>query len=93
MARAQWIPRGLESGPFTLQQARQAGLTADQLRGPGWQRIAPRTYVRATLAAQPLQRLAGALVDLPANAVFTGRTAAWLHGLDQAPCDPIELNL
>ena len=30
---------------------------------------------------------------LPARAVFSGRTAAWLHGLDFAPCDPIEVSL
>ena len=30
---------------------------------------------------------------MPADAVFSGRTAAWLHGLDFAPCDPIEVTL
>jgi hypothetical protein len=30
---------------------------------------------------------------LPAGAAFSGRTAAWLHGLDLAPCDPIEVTI
>jgi very-short-patch-repair endonuclease len=30
---------------------------------------------------------------LPVTAVFSGRTAAWLHGLDLPPCDPIEVTL
>lgn len=30
---------------------------------------------------------------LPRCAVFSGRTAAWLHGLDFPPCDPVEITL
>lgn len=30
---------------------------------------------------------------LPAGAAFSGWTAAWLHGLDVAPCDPIEVTI
>jgi hypothetical protein len=30
---------------------------------------------------------------LPTGAAFSGRTAAWLHGLDVAPCDPIEVTI
>lgn len=30
---------------------------------------------------------------LPAGAAFSGRTSAWLHGLDLAPCDPIEVTI
>lgn len=29
----------------------------------------------------------------PDKAAFSGRTAAWLHGLDMAPCDPIEVTI
>jgi hypothetical protein len=34
--------------------------------------------------------LAAAHRRLPPGAAFSGRTAAWLHGLDLQPCDPIE---
>jgi very-short-patch-repair endonuclease len=30
---------------------------------------------------------------LPSSAVFSGLTAAWLHGLDVEPCDPIEATI
>lgn len=30
---------------------------------------------------------------LPAGAAFSGPTAAWLHGLDLAPCGPIEVTI
>jgi hypothetical protein len=30
---------------------------------------------------------------LPIGAAFSGRTAAWLHGLDVVPCDPIEVTI
>jgi hypothetical protein len=30
---------------------------------------------------------------LPFGAAFSGPTAAWLHGLDLAPCDPIEVTI
>jgi very-short-patch-repair endonuclease len=30
---------------------------------------------------------------LPEGAAFSGHTAAWLHGLDVAPCDPIEVTI
>lgn len=32
-------------------------------------------------------------LKLPRDALFSGRTAAWLHGLDFPPCDPIEVTL
>jgi len=30
---------------------------------------------------------------LPPAATFSGRTAAWLHGIDVEPCDPIEVTI
>ena len=37
--------------------------------------------------------LAAAIRRLPRAAVFSGRTAAWLHGLDLPPFEPIEVTL
>lgn len=39
----------------------------------------------------PLVRLLK--VRLPRGGLFSGQTAAWLHGLDLAPCSPIEVTL
>jgi hypothetical protein len=30
---------------------------------------------------------------MPAGTAFSGYTAAWLHGLDVAPCNPIEVTI
>jgi very-short-patch-repair endonuclease len=37
--------------------------------------------------------LESARLRLPASAVFSGKTAAWLHGLDVTPCEPVEVTL
>lgn len=38
-----------------------------------------------------LERLRAAMQVAPSGAVFSGKTAAWLHGLEIEPCDPIEM--
>src|SRR6266581_1046570 len=43
-----------------------------------------------TVEDAPVTRLIAAKLRLPDVAVFTGPTAAWLHGLDIPPCSPIE---
>jgi very-short-patch-repair endonuclease len=45
------------------------------------------------LKENPLVVLTAFARRLPAGAAFSGRTAAWLHGLDVAPCDPIEVTI
>jgi very-short-patch-repair endonuclease len=45
------------------------------------------------LTDSPQLVLASVLRRLPAGAVFSGRTAAWLHGLDFEPCNPIEATI
>jgi very-short-patch-repair endonuclease len=47
--------------------------------------------VRPHLSLDPMSRLEAARKRVPAVAAFSGLTAAWLHGLDVAPCDPIEM--
>jgi very-short-patch-repair endonuclease len=37
--------------------------------------------------------LTGVARRIPPGAAFSGLTAAWLHGLDVAPCDPIEVTI
>lgn len=68
--------------PFTLDEARAAGLTRAQLLGRRWRRLGPAIYASSAVASEPLVRLKAASRRLPADAVFSGQTAAWLHGLD-----------
>jgi very-short-patch-repair endonuclease len=93
MGRPALVPEVLRRGPFTLDEARRAGLTAKQLRGKRWRRVGPSTYVWARLAETPLLKLKAARLRLPAAAAFSGLTAAWLHGIDVEPCDPIEVTV
>ena len=85
------IPKGLRSAPFTVREASDAGVTWRQLQGREWRRVGPGQYSWSRVRDTPLLRLAAVLQRLPAEAAFSGRTAGWLHGLDLAPCDPIEV--
>jgi hypothetical protein len=84
------VPLQLRRGPFTVAQARSAGLARWNLEGASWRRVGRGLYVWAKLSETPFQKLEAARLQLPASAAFSGRTAAWLHGLDVAPCEPID---
>ncbi len=87
------IPPELTHRPFSLDEARQAGLTWSALKGKAWRRIGPRLYRLDALPDNPLLSLAAWKRVLPAQAVFMGATAAWLHGLDTEPTKPVEIGL
>lgn len=93
MARRPNVPIELTHGPFTVEEARRAGLTRNQLESRCWRRLAPATYVWTGLPDSPTLHLAAVRRRLPYPVVFAGRAAAWLHGLDFPPCDPIEVVL
>jgi uncharacterized protein DUF559 len=65
-------------------------MTRAQLLGASWRRLGRGLYAWHEIAEAPMTRLISAKLRLPDGAVFTGPTAAWLHGLDMAPCSPIE---
>src|SRR5438105_9477784 len=90
MGRAPTVPAELTQGPFTLRDARRSGLDRWHLRGISWRRLGNDSYIWTGLADTPLLRLEAARRRLPTTAAFSGLTAAWLHGLDVQPCDPIE---
>jgi len=79
--------------PFTVEQARERGLEHWHLRSRRrWQRLAHGVYAPAEHAGDPLTILAAARLRLPPSAVFSGLTAAWLHGLD-TPYVPVEMTI
>jgi very-short-patch-repair endonuclease len=90
MAPTPRIPPQLTKGPFTLEDARRHGVSSAQLAGASWRRLGRGIYAWHEIAEAPMTRLMATRLRLPDEAVFTGRTAAWLHGLDTAPCNPIE---
>ena len=93
MPRAPLIPIALTTGPFNLEEAWRHGLTKDHLLGASWRRLGGGFYALRALADDPSVVLAATSRRLPMSAVFSGRTAAWLHGLDLPPCNPIEVTL
>src|SRR5438132_7028568 len=93
MPRAPRVPVELTRGPFDLAEARRYGLTRYHLRAASWRSLGGGFYAVREISDLPLVRLAAAARRLPNGAVFSGRTAAWLHGLDLAPCNPIEVTL
>jgi len=78
---------------FTLAEARQSGLTRRQLQGGGYRRVAQAVYREVGVPEVPEMILRSLRRGLPADAVFSGATAAWLHGLDFEPCDPAEVTV
>lgn len=87
------IPEELTTGPFTVADARRLGLTRWQLRGSSWRRISGGLYVWVGLQQTSLMAIAGHRRRLPPGAVFSGRTAAWLHGFDSSPGEPPEVTV
>ena len=87
------VPAQLRTAPFTCAEASGVGVTRGQLRGASYRRLGSGLYLWAGLKESPQLILAALARRLPAGAAFSGRTAAWLHGLDVAPCDPIEVTI
>src|SRR5256884_1833070 len=78
-------------GPFTLGEARAAGVTRTSLRGKSWRRLGSGLYCWIGLQDDPWRLLCAWASLLPRQAVFAGPTAAWLHGLDADPVYPVEV--
>jgi len=91
MSRVPFVPPELTRRPFTLEEARRAGLERWHLEGASWRRLGPEIYAWSGLGDSPSITLAAAALRLPAGTVFSGLTAAWLHGLDVQPCEPIDV--
>jgi hypothetical protein len=87
------VPSALTRGPFTLADAGRHGLARWHLEGHIWRRVGPGTYLSKGVNETPMMRIEAANRRLPPQGAFSGFTAAWLHGLDVPPCDPIEITV
>jgi very-short-patch-repair endonuclease len=81
------IPASLRARPFTLTEARAAGLTDRMLRGRRFRRVFAYVYVCADVPDTPLIRLAAAMLRAP-HAFATDLTAAHVLGVP-VPDDPL----
>ena len=75
------IPRSLATGPFTVAQARAAGITADTLRGPSYRRLFRGVYIAAHVELTFWVWLHAVLLVAPADAVLSHVTALRVYGL------------
>ncbi|HEX7262979.1 MAG TPA: DUF559 domain-containing protein [Candidatus Dormibacteraeota bacterium] len=91
VARRAYIPHELKNGPFTLDEARAAGLTLSALKGKAWRRLGAKLYCLSESKENHWPLVSAWQRLLPSEAVFTGATAAWLFGLDLEPTDPVEI--
>src|SRR5207302_3965380 len=85
------VPRDLTHRPFTLQEARAAGISPTSLKGKSWHRIGAELYSWTGLHEDPWRLLVAWQRLLPADAAFAGMTAAWLLGLGFDPTQPVEI--
>jgi very-short-patch-repair endonuclease len=91
MARVPRIPAELKDRPFSLAEARAAGLSWHSLQSKAWRRLGTALYCWSGLPEDPWQVLSVWQDLLPADAVFAGETAAWISGLDFSPTNPVEV--
>ncbi|HET7420979.1 MAG TPA: DUF559 domain-containing protein [Candidatus Dormibacteraeota bacterium] len=80
-------------GPFTVAQARQAGITWAELQAKSWTRLSHGQYASTRLAHDVILKLRAAQDRMPHRSAFSGPTAGWFMRLDYPPCDPIEATI
>ena len=85
------FPTNLITGPFSLQEAIDAGLSPQDLRRQAWVRVASRLYRWRHQNEDALALLCAWHRMLPADATFAGPTACWLHGLELDPLRPVHV--
>lgn len=85
MARRSFVPEVLKSGVFTVRQARDAGVSRDQLRSGAWRRVSYGWYRWVGCPGSDDLRLATIAYGMPSTFAFSGITAAILYGLDLHP--------
>ena len=87
------IPAELRGGPFTLAQARAAGLSDSALRGSEWRHLFRNVWVHRSVKDTREMRLAAVRLVLPPRAVICGLTAAWLYGADVRREDDFDVHV
>ncbi|HET7419622.1 MAG TPA: DUF559 domain-containing protein [Candidatus Dormibacteraeota bacterium] len=86
-----YVPRELTERPFSLREARAAGLTHSALSGNSWRRIGCELYCWRGMPTDPWRLLVGWQRSLGDQADFSGATAAWIWGFDSELAERIEV--
>ena len=91
MPRPQEIPEQLKRGPITVARAEQRGFSRQRLRGRNWTRLGWGAYLWSGLEVDFRSQLLALLPRLPPGAVFSGSTAARIHGMECISYGAIEV--
>ncbi|HET9410519.1 MAG TPA: hypothetical protein VFO75_01425, partial [Candidatus Dormibacteraeota bacterium] len=91
VGRRPHIPQQLTRRPFSVVEARAAGLSLSTLKGKAWKRLGSELYYWSELRLDPWHVLSAWHRSLSPRAVFSGPTAAWMLGLDFEPTDPVNV--
>jgi very-short-patch-repair endonuclease len=81
------------TAPFFVAEARQAGMTWKALQTERWTRLSRGQYVASRIRRDAMLTLRAVAQRMPSGFAFSGKTAAWLLGLDMPPCEPIEVTI
>jgi len=87
------VEAALRKVPFTVAEARQVGMSWDDLQTRSWTRTSRGQYAWVRLAEGPRLKLLAASRRLPPQHAFSGLTAAWLLGLAFPWGEPIEVTV
>src|SRR5437764_638483 len=87
------VPATLTSAPFTLEQARAAGISAHALQSTPWRRVLRGVWAHVDLTDTRENRLAAARLVIPPHGVLCGLTAAWVLGVDIRRADDLDVHV
>ncbi len=91
MTRPSPIPDRFSDRVFTRAEAMRV-ISADDLRGPSYQRVLRGVYCPATDEISHTDRILAAMQVMPPGTVLAGRSALWNMGVQLAdPEDPVEV--
>jgi very-short-patch-repair endonuclease len=79
--------------PFTVAEARQAGMRWKDLQTRHWTRTGRGQYAWAGLPQDARLKLLAVSLRMPTTYAFSGLTAAWILGLDTSLSEPVEVTI
>jgi very-short-patch-repair endonuclease len=92
--RARVLPEvTLQRVPFTVAEAREAGMRWRDLQTRHWTRTSRGQYAWAGLPQDVRLKLLAVARRMPRGYAFSGMTAAWLLGIDSSWNEPIEVTV
>jgi len=87
------VPVELRNGPFTVAEAARVGVDWAELQTAAYRRLTRGVYAWSRLANSPRLMFRAVRRRLPDAAVFYGRSSYWLHGVEVAPCSPVQVTV